>query len=201
MRRLSSSAVHGIVNCLDGSCFCGHFRVACGEASRVAAHIISSTSRKKSLTALMEAVGARDIALCKMEKNTRKKTLRQEATTSNFSSYPSPLHPTSDKTGKRTAPNTGKRKTNAALSFAKVSALGSVAWHEPKVAGYGGLAGGDGSVHEASQGVRAMWKRAETITDTVIACRIADHGRGGRAYLSKHNEEEWGAIQGVPRAA
>lgn len=199
MRRLSSYADRGTERQRSGCCFCGHFLEDCGEVNRAAAHTTSSMCRRRSHKDSMGTAVVPDIASFKTARSMPRKTLRLVVTTSSSCSYRNPLRPTSDKTGRRSAPSTGTRRTNAAPSFEEVSVLGSATLQRKREDGFGGRGGGAGSARGASQGARAMLRRADTVTDTVtaIACRILARGRGGRVYY-RRNEGETEATREAP---
>jgi hypothetical protein len=130
-----------------------------------------------------------------MGRSMPRKTLRREETTSSSSCCPSRSPPTSDKTGRCTAPSTGSGKTSAVSNYASVSAPGS-ARSPAKKAGYsGGPAGAGGSApvdsHHAQMSRRVGIR---TVTASARATPTADADRA-----SSHMEG-MGAIH-APRAA
>jgi hypothetical protein len=151
--------------------------------------------------ALMVVAVVRVTGSCRMGRNMPRKISRLGATTSNCFYCRSHSPRTSDKTGKRIAPSTGRRRTSDDRNSGKASALGNVRSQGKKAAGFGGLAGEDGSARGALQDVAAMSRRPDTITDIATAYRIRDRGGDDPAYWSRHDEEEMQVTRGIHHAA
>lgn len=144
---------------------------------------------------------ALDTALCKMARSMPRKTSRRAATTSSSCSYPSPSHLISDRTGRRSVPSTGIRRTSAVPSFGEAFVPGSAILRRRRGVGYGGLAGEAGSAHVDSRAGPATLRRADTTMDTVtvIVCRIQAQERDDRAYY-RRNEEGTEVTHEAPHA-